>query len=134
MWSSFRWPTITHFSGSQALSIGPFQKVQCEVIYLPYYVIKKMKSCHKFSPNCNIHSKNLDIFGPYKFWTPVKRNISDVWNWNCWPCSVWKLKLVVGGGGGRRGGGGMTPSLPVAMPLWQTVFLKNDFFKKNENK
>ena len=87
-----------------------------------------MKSHHKFSKNCNINSKNLDIFVPYKFWTPVKRNIPDVWNWNCW--TLFGLEIEVGGGGGGGGGGVCPPSPPVAMSLWQTVFLKNDFFKK----
>ena len=38
--------------------------------------------------------------------------------------------VVVVGGGGGGGGGVCPPSPPEAMPLRQTVFLKNDFLKK----
>ena len=38
---SFGWSTKRNFSEGAALSIGPFQKVQREVIYLPYVVRKK---------------------------------------------------------------------------------------------
>ena len=43
-----------------------------------------MKSRRKFSKNCSIYGKKCDISGPYKFWIPIKSNIPDVWNWNCW--------------------------------------------------
>ena len=42
--------------------------------------------------NCSIHSKNREISGPYNFWTPIKNNIPDVWNWNSWtlfPYNFW---------------------------------------------
>ena len=39
-WSSFGWSTERNFSEGPALSTGPFQKVQCEVIYFPYVVRK----------------------------------------------------------------------------------------------
>ena len=84
MWSSFVCSTIRNFSEDRVLCIGHFQKIQLELIYFPYVVRKKMKSRHKLSKKCNIHGKNREIFGPYNFWTPVKRNIPDVWNWNCW--------------------------------------------------
>ena len=37
LWSSFGWSTMRNFS-SLPLSIGPFHKVQCEVIYFSYVV------------------------------------------------------------------------------------------------
>ena len=40
LWFSFRWFTMRNFSEGPPLSIGPFQKVQREVIYLPYRVRK----------------------------------------------------------------------------------------------
>ena len=43
-----------------------------------------MKIRRKLAKNCSIHGKNYEISGPYNFWTPVKSNIPDVWNWNCW--------------------------------------------------
>ena len=43
-----------------------------------------MKSRHRLSKNCSINGKYCEIFGPYNFWTSVKSNISDVWNWNFW--------------------------------------------------
>ena len=47
-----------------------------------------MKSCHKLSKSCNIHGKNREISGFYSvyfysFWTSIKNNIPDVWNWIC---------------------------------------------------
>ena len=42
LWSSFGWSIIRNFSEGPTLSIGPFQKVQCEMVYLPY-VVKKWK-------------------------------------------------------------------------------------------
>ena len=36
------------------------------------------------SNNCGIHGKSFEISGPYNFWTSVKSNIPDVWNWNFW--------------------------------------------------
>ena len=67
------------------LSLGPFQKVQHEVIYFASCTkLEKMKIRRKLAKNCRIHGKNREISGPYNFWTPVKSNIPDVWNWNCW--------------------------------------------------
>ena len=43
MWSSFEWSTMRNFSEGAALSFGPFQKIQREVIYFFYLVIKKWK-------------------------------------------------------------------------------------------
>ena len=69
-----------------------------------------MKSCRKLSKNCSIHGKNREIFGPYNFWTPIKSNIPDVWNWNFW--TLFGSEIEVGGGGG------MDPlAPPVATPL-----------------
>ena len=39
LWSSFGWSTMRKFSEGPALRIGPFQKVQLEVIY--FYVVRK---------------------------------------------------------------------------------------------
>ena len=41
-----------------------------------------MKVRRKFAKNCSIQGKNREISVPYNFWTSVKINISDVWNWN----------------------------------------------------
>ena len=81
LWSPFGWSAIRNFSEGPGFSIGPFQKVQREVIYFPYVV---MKCRRKLSKNCSINDKNREFSGPYNFWTPVKRDIPDVWNWNCW--------------------------------------------------
>ena len=43
-----------------------------------------MKSHHKFSKICSMHGKNCEITGSHNFWTSVKGNIPDVWNWNFW--------------------------------------------------
>ena len=43
-----------------------------------------MVSRHKLSKNCSLHGKNCEISGTYNFWTSVKSNIHDVWNWNFW--------------------------------------------------
>ena len=47
-------------------------------------LLEKMKCCYKLSKNGSIHAKNSEISGPYNFWTSIKNNIPDVWNWNCW--------------------------------------------------
>ena len=39
LWPSFGWSTMRKFSEGPALSIGPFQKIQLEVIY--FYVVRK---------------------------------------------------------------------------------------------
>ena len=54
-----------------------------------------MKSRSKLSKNCSMHGKNHEISGPYNFWTPVKSNIPDVWNENCW--TFFGSKIEVGG-------------------------------------
>ena len=59
------------FSEGQALGIGPFQKVQREVISFPYVVRKNEKPPYI-----------VQMSVPYIFWTPVKSNISDIWKWN----------------------------------------------------
>ena len=44
--------------------------------------MRKMRSCRKLSKYCSILGKNREIFGPHNFWTPIKSNIPDVWNWD----------------------------------------------------
>ena len=58
----FEWSTMRKFSGGPTLSIGPFQKVQREVIYFPFVVRKKVSELSKY---CSIHGKNREISGPY---------------------------------------------------------------------
>ena len=70
--SSFRWFPKKNFSEGPALSIGPFHKVQHEVIYFLYVVRKNEKPPYIFSKNCSIHGKNCETSGPYNFWTSVK--------------------------------------------------------------
>ena len=70
------------FSEGQALGIGPFQKVQREVISFPYVVRKNEKPPYI-----------VQMSGPYIFWTPVKSNISDVWKWNCWNLFVSEIEM-----------------------------------------
>ena len=41
LWPSFRWSAMRKFSEGPVLSIGPFQKVQLEVIY--FYIVRKNK-------------------------------------------------------------------------------------------
>ena len=43
-----------------------------------------MKSRHKLSKNCSTHGENCEISGPHNFWTSVKTNIPNVWNWIFW--------------------------------------------------
>ena len=54
-----------------------------------------MKNRHKLSKNSSICGKNCKISGPYNFWTSVKSNIPDVWNWNFWTllCSTITFKV-----------------------------------------
>ena len=73
---------MRNFLEGPALSIGPFQKIQREVIHFPY-VVRKMKNHRKLSKNCSKHGKSRETSGPFYFWTPIKTNIPDVWNWNC---------------------------------------------------
>ena len=49
---------------------------------------------HKLSKNCSIHGKNRESSGPYNFWTPMKSNIPDVWNWNF--CTLFGSEIEVG--------------------------------------
>ena len=53
----------------------------------------KLKSRLKLSKNYSIHGKNREIFGPHNFWTPIKSNIPDFWNWNCW--TLFGLEIAV---------------------------------------
>ena len=92
LWSPFGWSTIGNFSEGPGFSIGPFQKVQLEMIYFPYVV---MKCRRELSKNCSIHGKNREISGPHNFWTPVQRNITDAWNWNWW--TLFDSEIEVGG-------------------------------------
>ena len=80
---------------SRALSVGPFQNVQHEVIYFPFVVRKNVS---ELSKNFSIHCKSHEISGPYDFLTPIKSSIPDVWNWNCWTLFVLENELGVMGG------------------------------------
>ena len=42
-----------------------------------------------------LNNRNCEIFGPYNFWTPLKSNIPDVCNWNCW--ILFRPVIEVGG-------------------------------------
>ena len=55
-----------------------------------------MKNQSKLSKNCSMHGKNRKISGPCIFWTPIKSNIFDVWNWNWW--ALFGLRIEVGEG------------------------------------
>ena len=48
LWSSFGWSTMRKFSEDLGLSVGPFQKVQLEVIYF-CVVLKKWKATINYS-------------------------------------------------------------------------------------
>ena len=65
-----------------------------------------------------MHGKNHEIFNPYNFWTPVKRNIPDVWNGNCW--ILFGSEIEVGEYG--------PPGPLVATPLmWEILLHDNNF-------
>ena len=81
-----------------------------------------MKSHHKLSKNCSIHGKNREISGPYDFWTPVKGNIPDVWNRNCW--TLFDLETEV------RGRGIIAP-LPTQ---WMRPSMCETFHKQDKKK
>ena len=100
LWSYFEWSIIRNFLEGPTLSIGPFQKVQCEVIYF-HYEVKKWKVARNWINIVAYSLKNRETSRPYNFWTPAKSNILDVWNWNCW--TLFSLEIEVGGGGGRGG-------------------------------
>ena len=63
------------FSKVPALSVGPFQNVQQEVIFFPFVVIKNVS---ELSKNFSMHCKNRESSGPYNFLTPIKSSILDV--------------------------------------------------------
>ena len=98
------------------LSIEPFYKVQREVIYFPYVVIKNEKPS-LIIKNCSIHGNNCEISGPNNFWTPVKSNMMFETE-TAGPCLVWKLQW----------GGHGPPSPLVATPLREAFFF-NLFIK-----
>ena len=87
-----------------------------------------MKSCRKLSKNCSIHGKNREIFGPYNFWTPIKSNIPDVWNWNFW--TLFGSEIEVGGGGGGHGPPGPSSGYPPASA--QCSSQKENFAKDSQ--
>ena len=70
-----------------------------------------MKSCQKLFKNCSIHGKNPEISDQYNFWTPIKNNVPDVWNWNCW--TFFGLKVEV------RGSWLPSPIPSAATPLFK---------------
>ena len=63
------------FSEVPALSIGPFQNVQLEMICFLFVIIKKVSDLSK---SFSVHCKSRDISGRYNFLTPVKSSISDI--------------------------------------------------------
>ena len=58
-----------------ALTAGPFQKVQREVIYF-HFVVRKNVS--ELSKNFSINCKSREISGPYNFLIPIKSSIPVV--------------------------------------------------------
>ena len=58
-----------------ALSVGPFQNVQHELIYFPFVVIKNVS---ELSKNFSMHCKSHEFSGPYNFLTPIKSSIPDI--------------------------------------------------------
>ena len=74
----------------------------------------KMKIHCKLSKNCSIHDKNHEISRPYEFWTPIKSNIPDVWNWNCWP--LFGSEIEEGGHGPPA-----HPHPPKWLRIWSVV-------------
>ena len=54
------------FSEGPALSMGPFQKVESEVIYFPY-VVTKNEISKKLSKNFTINGKYCEVSGQYNF-------------------------------------------------------------------
>ena len=93
-----------------------FQKVQnakiCRSYSVKYRIFTESPTSIDLSPLCNfkkweaaiycpeivsIHVENREISGPCSFWTPVKSNISYVWNWNCWPLSLVWFEIWSGG-------------------------------------
>ena len=115
MWSTLRWSTIRNFSEGKVLSIGPFKKVQCEVIYFlhAFMQLKEMKNRRKLPKNCNIDGINCEIFGLHNFWTAIKRSILDVLNSNCWTLFGSEIEV-----------GGTWPLAPsVAVPLLNSYYI-----------
>ena len=51
---------MRNFSVGPVVSIGHFQKVQCEMMYFTYEV-RKMETRHKLCKNYAIHGKNCRI-------------------------------------------------------------------------
>ena len=47
-------------------------------------LLEKMKSRHKLLKNYTRHGKNCEISRPHNFWTFVKSNVPNVWNWDFW--------------------------------------------------
>ena len=58
---------MRNFSEGPALSIRPFQKIQREVIYY-FYVVMKNDKPPEIVQNYSIHGKSREISGPYNFW------------------------------------------------------------------
>ena len=65
----------------------------------------------------SVHGKNCEISGQYSFWTPIKNNISEVWNWNC--CTFFVRK---------SSGGAMAP---LALPSGDASKVCKMFFYKD---
>ena len=55
-----------------------------EVIYFPYVVKKKWKAAINCPKIVTYTVKIVKFLVLYNFWTSVKSNIRNVWNWNFW--------------------------------------------------
>ena len=75
--------------------------------------MRKIRSCRKLSKYCSILGKNREIFGPHNFWTPMKSNIPDVWNWNFWALFGLEIELQEEGDRGWH----YPLVIPVVTPL-----------------
>ena len=95
LWSFFGWSTIRNFLEFPALSIGPFQKVQREMIYFPYE-LKKWKAAVN-CPNIVAYTIKIMKSGSCNSWAAANHNIHDVWNWNCW--TLFGSEIEMGGHG-----------------------------------
>ena len=73
----------------------------------------------------SIHGKNRQIYGQYSFWTPIKNNISEVWNWNSW--TFYCLEVEVGGHGPPVPLSGYAPVLTYEKAQKQPRFYFNKF-------
>ena len=78
-----------------------------------------MKSYRKLSKICSIHGKNREISSPHNFWTTVKDNIPEVWNWNCW--TFFGLEIGVWGHGPPWSPSGYAPVNQIFITTTKTM-------------